>query len=172
MENEIMEENILETQETPLESEENNQVLPENDIPDTPVVEDVPESPDNVPESEVVTDSAVLEETETETDIIEESGTTKEDGEIADEEIVYMQNGNEDFYSSLSGNDVMGDSSGTSGTTYVTNYYEIVEEQTLPLWESNISDLTSTDMLLFMIFILLLVQFIHNLFKGSHWFKG
>lgn len=171
MENEIMEENILEIQETPLESEENNPVSETDVVPDKEVVEAVPETSSNVPEGEDIADSTVLGETETETEVIGETKTIEENGETADEEIVHMQDGSEDFYTALSDNDIVGDSSGSSGDTYYVTY-EIVQEESPLLWDSNISDLSSTDMLLFMIFLLLLVQFIHNLFKGSHWFKG
>lgn len=171
MENEIMEENILETQETSLEGEENNPGSEADVVLNQEIVEDVPETPDNVPESETVSDSPILEETEVETEMVEGTETTEESGEVTNEEIVYMQDGSENFYPSLSGNDVMGDVSGSSGDTYYVTY-EVVQEESPLFWDSNILELSSTDMLLFMIFLLLLVQFIHNLFKGSHWFKG
>lgn len=171
MENEIIEENILETPSIPLEGEENNPVSETGVVSGQETLEDVPETPDIVPEDETVSDSPILEKTETETDIAKETEVIENNGEVTNEEIVYMQDGSENFYPSLSVNDVLGDASGSSGDTYYVTY-EIVEEESSLLWDSNISELSSTDMLLFMIFLLLLAQYIHNLFKGSHWFKG
>lgn len=67
-------------------------------------------------------------------------------------------------------NEITGDSSSGS-TYYVTNVYEIVEEQASPLWDSSFHDMSAEVLLLCMIFLLLLVQFVHSFFKGSHWFK-
>ena len=173
MENENIEESLLETTETPLESEENNPVPETDTVLVQETLENVPETSDDVSDSENVTDSPILEETETETEIVEETETetAEENGEVTNEEIVFMQDGSEDFYSTLSGNDVMGDGSASSGDTYYVTY-EVVQEESPLLWDSNILELSSTDMLLFMIFLLLLVRFIHDFFKGSHWFKG
>ena len=78
--------------------------------------------------------------------------------------------GNNAFSYGVSDNDI--GNGGSYTNYYVTNVYEVVQEKEVPnIWETNISDFGTTDFLLFMIFILLLVQFLHKLFKGSHWFR-
>ena len=96
-----------------------------------------------------------------------------ENGEIEnDENIVEIENGSENVFGDVSGNDIdFGSYYDTLPNYYVTNVYEVVEEVETPLWIKDFSDYTTTEMLLFLIFILLFVQFVHKLFKGSHWFK-
>lgn len=164
MENEYIEETIPENTEIPVENPSDPEILPSDVVP----APEVQETPSDVLPDENISDSPVLEETETGTE------TTEENGEIENEEIVEMENGNEDFYDSVSGNDIGDGSTSSSGTddTYVTNFYTMEETEVVPLWDMNISEFSTSEMLLFLIFILLLVQFIHNIFKGSHWLKG
>ena len=95
------------------------------------------------------------------------------DGELDNgENIIETENGMDFDFESVSDNDgVFVPYDNLMSNYYVTNVYEVTKEDEIPLWETNIQDLGTTDFLLFLIFILLLVQFIHNLFKGSHWFK-
>lgn len=157
MEYENMENILPEVPETPVEGETYIPVLPEDILPYEEVMEEVQESVEDVLEGETSNDST------DKTVTIVGSGN---------ETYVEMNNGAEDFYSvsdnNLSYEDIV-DSS--TNHTYVTNVYEIVDEPSIPLWESDISELNTTDTLLLLIFLLLLVQFIHNIFKGSHWFK-
>ena len=165
MENEIIEEVVQEVPTDSVETETDISVSEEIVLPDQETFEDVPETVPDVPTDENITDSPILGDTET--------NTEEENGDTDNENSVDMENGNEDFYDAVSGNDV-GDGGSTSSAddTYVTNYYTMETEEVIPLWENNISNFSTSEMLLFLIFILLLVQFIHNLFKGSHWLKG
>lgn len=157
MENENIQDVLSEISTSPMEDPTNSSVLPEDVLPNEEVMEEVQESVEDVLEGEISNDST------DKTVTIVGSGN---------ETYVEMNNGEEDFYSvsdnNLSYEDIV-DSS--TNHTYVTNVYEIVEEPSIPLWESDISELNTTDTLLLLIFLLLLVQFIHNIFKGSHWFK-
>ena len=154
MENENIENNLLENTQSPVEDPENYPVLPEDVLPSEEIVEEMEETIEDVHEDETSND-------------ISQSTTTivGSDGET----FVEMNDGSEEFYDS----DTEFDYDEITDTyNYVTNVYEIVEEEEMPLWESDISELGRTDTLLLLIFLLLLVQFIHNIFKGSHWFKG
>lgn len=157
MEYENMENILPEVPEAPVEGETDIPILPEDVLPNEEVMEEVQESVEDVPPSETSNDST------DKTVTIVGSGN---------ETYVEMNNGEEDFYSvsdnNLSYEDIVDPS---TNHTYVTNVYEIVDEPSIPLWESDISELNTTDTLLLLIFLLLLVQFIHNIFKGSHWFK-
>ena len=121
------------------------------------------ETTPDIPENQTGVDAAVLDPEE-------------ETGETEEENIYEMENGNEDFYGSVSNNDIMGDGSGSDAPPdyNVTNYYtmEVPAEEVIPLWENSISNFSTSEMLLFLIFLLLLAQFIHKIFKGSHWLKG
>lgn len=154
MENENIENSLLENTQSPLEGTENNSVLPKDVLPGEEIVEETEETIEDVHEDETSND-------------ISQSTTTivGSDGET----FVEMNDGSEEFYDS----DTEFDYDEIMDTyNYVTNVYEIVEEEEAPLWDSDISELGRTDTLLLLIFLLLLVQFIHNIFKGSHWFKG
>ena len=155
MENENITENIPEGTPDPVEVKEDTPVFETDVLSGTEIVEDGPETSGDVPQNEDIPDSSVLEE-------------------ITEQENIYeMENGNENFYESVSDNGLMGNSSDTgvpSGS--VTNYYAMETEEVIPLWENKISNFSTSEMLLFLIFLLLLVQFIHNIFKGSHWLKG
>ena len=161
MENENLEETVSGNSPDPVEGEEVSPV-PETDIlPSEEIVEDVEETAPPVSENETGRDAAVL--------------GPEENGETENENTYEMENGNEDFYDSVSGNGIMGDSPGADApATYVVNYYmtEVPAQDVVPLWENNISNFSTSEMLLFLIFLLLLVQFVHNIFKGSHWLKG
>lgn len=159
MENENIENNLLENTEIPLEDSENTPVLPEDVLPDEEIVEEIEESVEDVLENE------------TSNDTTDKTVTVVGSG---NETYVEMNNGAEEFYDSVSDNNFDYEEIYDTSTThtYVTNVYEVVEEPSVPLWESDISELNTTDTLLFLILLLLLVQFIHNIFKGSHWFKG
>ena len=49
---------------------------------------------------------------------------------------------------------------------------EIKDTTPVDLWKSKLSELSSTDTLLLMIFMVLFAQFLHNIFKGSRWLRG
>lgn len=154
MENENIENNIMENTESPLEVPEISPDFTTDVLPNQEIVEEMQETIEDVHENETGND-------------ISQSTTTivGSDGEI----FVEMNDGSEDFYDTnteFDYDEIM------DTYNYVTNVYEIVEEEEIPLWESDISELGRTDTLLLLIFLLLLVQFIHNIFKGSHWFKG
>ena len=155
MENENIENNLLENTQSTVEDPENNPVLTPDVLPSEEIVEEMEETIEDVHEDETSND-------------ISQSTTTivGSDGET----FVEMNDGSEEFYDS----DTEFDYDEIMDTyNYVTNVYEIVEEEEeAPLWDSDISELGRTDTLLLLIFLLLLVQFIHNIFKGSHWFKG
>lgn len=159
MENENIENNIMENTESPVEDPENAPVLPEDVLPGEEIVEEIEEPIEDVLENEIIED--ISQSTVT---IVGSGGET----------YVETDNGNDDFFDSVSDNEISYEDIMDTSTehTYVTNVYEIVEEEETPLWDSDISELGRTDTLLLLIFLLLLVQFIHNIFKGSHWFKG
>ena len=147
MENEILEKNISQNSQNPLESEENASLHPEDVLFSETILEDEAGASASVPESETNEVSDVLE-----------SGEVK----------------NEDIYNSVSDN-AMSFLDGYGGSSSaVTNYYslEMPAEEVVPLWEKQISDFSTTEMLLFLIFLLLLVRFVHDIFKGSHFLKG
>lgn len=152
MENENFESNILENTESPMENPTNSPVLPEDVLPNEETMEEIQETTENLSEDEIGDDSTTVT-------------TVGSNGET----YVEMTDGSESFYDEnmeFSYDEI------TDTYNYITNVYEVVEEPSVPLWESDISELNTTDTLLFLIFLLLLVQFIHNIFKGSHWFKG
>lgn len=155
MENENITEIIPEGTPVPVEVKEDTPVPETGVLSDTEIVEDIPETSGDVPEGEDIPDSSVLEE-------------------ITEQENIYeMENGKENFYESVSDNGFMGDGFDTGAPAdSVTNYYTMETEEVIPLWENKISNFSTSEMLLFLIFLLLLVQFIHNIFKGSHWLKG
>lgn len=180
MENEIIEEVVQEVPTDPVETETDISVSEETVLPDQETLEDVPETAPDVSPDENNSDSPILDDVETiPEENLEETltGSEEENGDIENENIYEMENGYENFYESVSGNGI-GDGGSTSSDVdtgdgiYVTNYYTMETEEVIPLWENNISNFSTSEMLLFLIFILLLVQFIHNLFKGSHWLKG
>ena len=181
MENEIIEEVIPEVPTDSVETETDISVSEETILPDQETLEDVPETAPDVSPDEDFSDSPILGEEETTPEIesttpeeIPETEIDGEGGEFEDENYVEMENGYDDFYDSVSVNDIGdgGSASPVTGDTYVTYNYTMEQEEIIPLWENNISNFSTSEMLLFLIFILLLVQFIHNLFKGSHWLKG
>ena len=146
-------------------------------IPD--VASDLVETKENtaVFETDLLSVSETLEDVpETFSDVSEDEAfpDTPDVGGVTENETIYeMENGNEDFYDSVSDNGLMGNSSDTDASSgSVTNYYTMETEEVIPLWENKISNFSTSEMLLFLIFLLLLVQFIHNIFKGSHWLKG
>lgn len=159
MENENIENNILENTESPMEDPTNSPVLPEDVLPNEETMEEIQAPTQDVLENEAGNDS---------------TGKTVTVVGSGNETYVEMNNGAEEFYDSVSDNNFDYEEIYDTSTThtYVTNVYEVVEEPSVPLWESDISELNTTDTLLFLILLLLLVQFIHNIFKGSHWFKG
>lgn len=154
MENENIENNLLENTQSPVENPENNPDITTDVLPSDEIVEEMEETIEDVYEDE--TNNDIPQSTVT---IVGSDGET----------FVEMNDGSEEFYDTNTEFDY---DEITDTYNYVTNVYEIVEEEEMPLWESDISQLGRTDTLLFLIFLLLLVQFIHNIFKGSHWFKG
>ena len=159
MENENIENNILENTESPVEDPTSSSVLPQDVLPNEETMEEIQETAQDVLENE------------TSNDTTDKTVTVVGSG---NETYVEMNNGAEEFYDSVSDNNFDYEEIYDTSTshTYVTNVYEVVEESSVPLWESDISELNTTDTLLLLIFLLLLVQFIHNIFNGSHWFKG
>lgn len=159
MENENIENNLLENSQSPLEDPENNSFLTTDVLPSEEIVEEIEEPVEDVLENEIIDD--IPQSTVT---IVGSGGET----------YVETDNGYDDIFNSVSDNEISYEDIMDTSTehTYVTNVYEIVEEEETPLWDSDISELGRTDTLLLLIFLLLLVQFIHNIFKGSHWFKG
>ena len=159
MENENIENNLLENTQSLVEDPESNPALPEDVLPGEEIVEEIEEPVEDVLENEIIDD--IPQSTVT---IVGSGGET----------YVETDNGYDDFFNSVSDNEISYEDIMDTSTehTYVTNVYEIVEEEKTPLWDSDISELGRTDTLLLLIFLLLLVQFIHNIFKGSHWFKG
>ena len=158
MENENMENIVQEIPESNLENQAGNEVLSPDNVSVQEVVEDVPETSFNVPEDESGEVSSVVDENEEEL-LVPETTSNESDLET---DVLYGD----------SNNSVGNEFNSSTPNSYVTNVYEVVEEPTIPFWENNIAELSVTDTLLFLIFILLLAQFIHNIFKGSHWFKG
>lgn len=174
MENEIITEIIPDVSETPVEAQTDPPVLETDVLPPAETLEDVPPSAPDVPTSEDFPDSPVLDGEMPETNLDQnlDPENNIENGDMENETTV-LDNGNETGAGSVSGNDI-GDGSTPSDMDelpYTLNYYAETTE-TIPLWENNISNFSTSEMLLFLIFILLLVQFIHNIFKGSHWLKG
>ena len=158
MENENNENNVAEVTESNLENQESGENISPSDIPDNEVGEDVPQTSDEVLENENSEVSSVVDENEVELLVPEITGNeTNMETDILDGD---------------SNNFVNDELNPYTPNTYVTNVYEVVEEPVIPFWDSSFAEMSTTDTLLFLIFILLLVQFIHNFFKGSHWFKG
>lgn len=171
MENENIQENIPETTPDAVEIETD---IPVSETDMVPAPETTETTSDVLPD-ENISDSPILEEEipETNLDPNLDPETSMEIGETENETTEILDNGNETNTGSLSDNDI-GDGSTPSDMDklpYTINYYAETTE-TIPLWENNISNFSTSEMLLFMIFLLLLVQFIHNIFKGSHWLKG
>lgn len=158
MENENNENNVAEVTESNLENQESGENISPSDIPDNEVGEDVPQASDEILENENNEVSSVVDENEEDL-LVPETTSNESDLET---DVLYGD----------SNNSVGNEFNSSTPNTYVTNVYEVVEEPTIPFWENNIAELSVTDTLLFLIFILLLAQFIHNIFKGSHWFKG
>lgn len=178
MENE-MEEIIQENSPDMLESEETMEIPVQDNLSDTEIVEEIQMPSDNLPENEITGDSSLIGESEQETIENTEPGTISpviedintEESVAEDSGQVLEEDSKEAEYESLSGNSIQPGDSSSGSTYYVTNVYEIVEEQASPLWDSSFHDMSAEALLLCMIFLLLLVQFIHSFFKGSHWFK-
>ena len=51
------------------------------------------------------------------------------------------------------------------------NLLSEVSEPVVPLFESDIDKLSTTDTLLFLILCFVICYFVHGIFKGSHWFR-
>ena len=51
------------------------------------------------------------------------------------------------------------------------NFLSEVSEPVVPLFESDIDKLSTTDTLLFLILCFVICYFVHGIFKGSHWFR-
>ena len=158
MENENNENNVAAVTESNLENQESGENISPSDISDNEVGEDVPQDSDEILENENNEVSSVVDENEE---------------ELLDPEITGNETNMEtDILDGDSNNFVNDELNPYTPNTYVTNVYEVVEEPAVPFWDSSLAELSTTDTLLFLIFILLLAQFIHNIFKGSHWFKG
>ena len=179
MENENIEEIIPEGTPDPVEGEESIPDTSPDILPDETDMENGEETIDDVPSDETGGDSSLLIPEEAPEEVPEETPEEtleEETGETENEDIYEMENGNEDFYGSVSDNGIMGDGTDADAPANynVTNYYttEVPAEEVIPLWENSISNFSTSEMLLFLIFLLLLVQFVHKIFKGSHWLKG
>ena len=174
MENEIMEEIIPDVSETPVEGQTDTPVLETDVLPPAETLEDVPSTAPDVPTSEDIPDSPVLDGEMPETNLDQNLDLENiiENGDMENENITDGSESGTDN-SNLSGDadHNVGSVSGNDLQPYTVNYYAETTE-TIPLWENNISNFSTSETLLFLIFILLLVQFIHNIFKGSHWLKG
>ena len=159
LENEILEEtppDILETPPAEVENLENIQEFPV-DIPADDEMEIVGET-ETLPNDLEGTEE-VLEGTEeglegdTQDELIEGS----EEGLVED---------------TLSGNDLDIEKI-SAPVSYTANYITMAaeEEPNYFEWQKPFSEFTTSEMLLLCIFLLLLVEFVHKIFKGSHWFK-
>lgn len=158
MENENMEKELQDNETDILENQKSGKDVPPSDIPDNEVGEDVPQTSDEILENENSEVSSVVDENEV---------------ELLDPEITGNETNMETDILDGDSGDFVGDGFNSyTPDTYVTNVYEVVEDPAVPFWDSSLAELSTTDTLLFLIFILLLAQFIHNIFKGSHWFKG
>jgi len=51
------------------------------------------------------------------------------------------------------------------------NFLSEVSEPVVPLFDSDIDKLSTTDTLLFLILCFVICYFVHGIFKGSHWFR-
>ena len=172
MENEIITEIVPDVPQAPVETETDIPV-PET-LPDVEIVENVSPSVEDVSTDENIPDTPILEEEIPETNLDPETNIeiNTENGDF-ENEIMENESESSTDTGNLSGNADynVGSVSGNDVQPYTVNYYAETTE-TIPLWENNISNFSTSEMLLFLIFILLLVQFIHNIFKGSHWLKG
>ena len=157
---ELFDETIQGNEEIPMENQESGTDSPPSDIPSNEVVEDVPETSDNVSQDENIADSSV---------IADETGSEDETGgETGSVGYSLSSDG-----SSVDGYDLSEIESvlGNIDSNITEFFNEIRFPETVNFWEMDISKLSTTDTLLFMIFLILLVQFVHNIFKGSHWFR-
>lgn len=172
MENE-MEEIIQDIPQDVLESEETVEIYEEDSVPDPETPEEIQTPSDPVSENETAGDPSLTEETTPdETDQNETDQDETDQNENGSEEADLPETGSEETSpGTISGNSAEGESPSSGDTYYVTNIYEIVEETEVPLWDSSFRDMSAEVLLLCMIFLLLLAQFIHSFFKGSHWFK-
>lgn len=160
IENEILEEtppDILETPPAEVENVENIQE-PSLDIPADDEMEIAGET-ETLPNDLEGTEEG-LEDTE---DILE--------GDTQDELIDGSEEGLEE--DSLSGNDLDIEKI-SSPVSYTANYITMAaeEEPSYFEWQKPFSEFTTSEMLLLCILLLLLVEFVHKIFKGSHWFKN
>lgn len=173
-----MEEIIQDVVPDVLESEEIVEIPETDTIPDPETPEEIQTPSDPVSENETAGDLSLTEETtpdETDQNETDQSdadpGETDQD-ENGSEEADLTETGSEETSpGTISGNSVEGESPSSGDTYYVTNIYEIVEETEVPLWDSSFRDMSAEVLLLCLIFFLLLAQFLHSFFKGSHWFK-
>lgn len=160
LENEILEEtppHILETPPAEVENVENIQESP-LDIPTDNEMEITGET-ENLPNDLEGTEE-VLEATE---EVLE--------GDTQEEFIEGAEEGLEE--DTLSGNDLDIEKI-SAPVSYTANYITMAaeEEPNYFEWQKSFSDFTTSEMLLLCIFLLLLVEFVHKIFKGSHWFKN
>ena len=152
LENEILEEtppDILETPPAEVENLENIQE-PSLDIPADDEMEIIGET-ETLPNDLEVTEEGL--EGDTQEGLIEGA----EEGLEED---------------TLSGNDLDIEKI-TSPVSYTANYITMAaeEEPNYFDWQKPFTEFTTSEMLLLCIFLLLLVEFVHKVFKGSHWFK-
>lgn len=175
LENEIMEENteiIPDTAPDPVENLENMEESPV-DVPDdiengdTGEIENV--SPDVVP------GDTLPEEGGEDVGEIENDVTILPDNDVAqqEEDTSISENSTTSQVTDIGEGAASSTVSGNgAGYSYTANYYTLQEEQPQPFqWEKPLADFTTSEMLLFLIFLLLLVRFVHDIFKGSRWFK-
>lgn len=127
-------------------------VSKKNTVSGNEIMEDKPQAPSGISKDKIM-----------------ESDTV---GELTNEKDNKLESGSGTGSDSLSGDADVDRESDVAIPDYVVNYYMAVEEEPSPLWEKNLSDFSTSEMLLFLIFLLLLVQFVHKIFKGSHWFRG
>ena len=153
LENEILEETPPDLLETPSAEVEN--------------VENIQEPPVDVPADD---EMEIIGETETlpnDLEVIEEGL----EGDTQEGLIEGAEDGLEE--DTLSGNDLDVEKI-TSPVSYTANYITMAaeEEPNYFEWQKSFSEFTTSEMLLLCIFLLLLVEFVHKIFKGSHWFKN
>lgn len=168
LENEILEEtppDVVETPPDPVEDMENIQEFPV-DIPSDDEMEITGETEILPPVVEGDTVDVLEENLEDELEVVPEEVPEEVLEDL--EEITVSDN-------SISDNSISSTGDGNaSSVSYTANYITMAaeEEPNYFEWQKPFSEFTTSEMLLLCIFLLLLVEFVHKIFKGSHWFKG
>lgn len=160
MENEYLEIPVEETTEVIQENTENEDFNVENE---TTVDESVaiPSTEDTLEDSVVTGEENVTIGEDSTAPLVGSAEESLNDSEFS--------TNLEESSQTVSANDVIPEYNVNYTITYATTESEPVEPVLFS--DVNLSELTITEGLLLLIFLLLLAQFIHNLCKGSHWFK-